>query len=74
MQTWRVFAEPVTYIYVTRSDKIGLIAKKYTCSVYGVYHLICRCYLKLLFVLFNSLGFSAYIRSKNLIMMLCIEK
>ena len=29
---------------VTRSDKIGLIAEKYTCSYYGIHHLICRCY------------------------------
>ena len=28
------------HIYVTRSDKIGLIAKKYTCSYYGTYHSI----------------------------------
>ena len=31
--------------YVTRSDKVGLIAKKYICSVYGLYQLICGCYL-----------------------------
>ena len=35
--------------YVTRSDKIGLIAEKYTCSVYGVYQLICGCYLNIMF-------------------------
>ena len=45
--------------YVTQSDKIGLIAEKYTCSVYGVYHLICGCYLNIVY-LFNSLGFYAY--------------
>ena len=34
-----------TYVptYVTRSDKIGLIAEKYTCSIYGSYQLISRC-------------------------------
>ena len=26
---------------VTLSDKIGLIAEKYTCSYYGLYHFIC---------------------------------
>ena len=38
---------PVKSSIVTRSDKIGLIAEKYTCSVYGVYQLICGCYLNI---------------------------
>ena len=60
------------YIYVTRSDKIGLIAEIYTCSVYGVYHLICGCHLNIVcFIQFLRI---VCIYGKTLTKMLCIEK
>ena len=59
-------------INVTRSDKIGLIAEKYTCSYYGIYHLICRCYSNS--VCFIRLLRIVCINSEVLIQKLCSEK
>ena len=58
--------------FVTRSDKIGLIAEKYTCSYYGKYHLIFKRYL-------NSVCFIKFLRIfciniEVLIKMLCSQK
>ena len=39
---------PCHKVYVIWSDKTSLITKKYTCSVYGVYQLICGCYLNII--------------------------
>ena len=59
-------------LYVTQSDKIDLIAENYMCSVYGVYQLICGCYLNIVcFIQFLRI-FCIY--GKDVIKMLCLEK
>ena len=61
-----------SYIYVTRSDKTSLIARKYTHAYNGIYLLLCRCYS-------NSINFIELLRNfasymVKLVLKYCVQK
>ena len=56
-------------LFVTRSDKTSLIARKYTHAYNGIYLLFCRCYS-------NSVSFIELLRmfASYMVKILCLEK
>ena len=55
-----------TYIYVTGTEKTGLIYTKYTFSYYGAYLFFCVCYP-------NSVSFIEFLRILCLYQEICVK-